>query len=69
MCSSFLFSGKEYAKKENLKEMGDVTSGMASTVIQVYLKAILNSYIHPKLMARQVWPLTHFFLFPFYKCA
>ena len=33
--------------------MGDVTSGMASTVIQVYLKAILNSYIHPKLMARQ----------------
>ena len=49
----FCFSGKEYAKKENLKEMGDVTSGMASTVIQVYLKAILNSYIHPKLMARQ----------------
>ena len=33
--------------------MGDVTSGMASTVIQVYLKAILNSYIHPKLIARQ----------------
>ena len=51
--SFFCFSGKEYAKKENLKEMGDVTSGMASTVIQVYLKAILNSYIHPKLMARQ----------------
>ena len=28
--------------------MGDVSSGMASTVIQVYLKAILESFLHPK---------------------
>ncbi|BES94983.1 unnamed protein product [Nesidiocoris tenuis] len=35
------------AKQENLKEMGDVTSGMASTVIQVFLKDVLESFIHP----------------------
>lgn len=43
---------QEYARKENLKEMGDVSSGMASTVIQVYLQSILNSFIHPDLQAR-----------------
>ncbi|ESN96221.1 hypothetical protein HELRODRAFT_189155 [Helobdella robusta] len=32
--------------KENLKEMGDVQSGMASTIIQVYLKQILESFFH-----------------------
>ena len=42
------FSGKDVQEKENLKEMGDVSSGMASTVIQVYLKAILESFLHPK---------------------
>lgn len=26
--------------------MGDVSSGMASTVIQLYLKGILNSFLH-----------------------
>jgi hypothetical protein len=30
--------GKDYAEKENLKEMGDVSSGMASTIIQIFLK-------------------------------
>ncbi len=45
-------SGEEYSKSENLKEMGDVTSGMASTVIQVYLKHVLNSFIHPEVKAR-----------------
>ena len=40
---------KEYAEKENLKEMGDVTSGMASTVIQVFLSSILESFIHPSV--------------------
>ena len=44
--------GKDYAEKENLKEMGDVTSGMASTVIQVYLRAVLDSFIHPNLLVR-----------------
>ena len=32
--------------------MGDVSSGMASTVIQVYLKAILDSFIHPDVNVR-----------------
>jgi cohesin loading factor subunit SCC2 len=32
--------------------MGDVSSGMASTVIQVYLKAILNSFLHPRVDCR-----------------
>lgn len=37
---------KDYADKENLKEMGDVTSGMASTVIQVFLSSVLDSFVH-----------------------
>nr|XP_023029223.1 nipped-B-like protein [Leptinotarsa decemlineata] len=41
------------SKKENLKEMGDVSSGMASTVIQLYLKEIMQSYIHCNLQVRQ----------------
>lgn len=40
------------AKQENLKEMGDVTSGMASTVIQVFLKDTLESFIHPHSAVR-----------------
>ena len=40
---------KEYAEKENLKEMGDVTSGMASTVIQIFLQSILDSFVHPSV--------------------
>ena len=32
--------------------MGDVSSGMASTVIQVYLKAILDSFLHAKAECR-----------------
>ena len=37
---------KAYADKENLKEMGDVTSGMASTVIQVFLNSVLDSFVY-----------------------
>ncbi len=48
MCST----GQDYAKRENLKEMNDVTSGMASTVIQVYLKPVLDSFVNPVLLAR-----------------
>lgn len=33
--------------------MGDVSSGMASTVIQLYLKGILNSYLHISVQVRQ----------------
>merc|ERR1719410_2989826 len=45
---------KEYQEKENLKEMGDVTSGMASTVIQIFLSSILDSFIHPSVQVRHV---------------
>lgn len=41
------------SKKENLKEMGDVTSGMASTVIQLYLKPILDCFINAASGVRQ----------------
>ena len=37
---------KDYGDKENLKEMGDVNSGMASTVIQVFLSSVLDSFVH-----------------------
>ena len=43
---------KEYQVKENLKEMGDVSSGMASTVIQIYLASVLDSFIHPSVQVR-----------------
>lgn len=32
--------------------MGDVSSGMASTVIQLYLKGILNSFLHISVQVR-----------------
>ena len=47
-------TGKEYSQKENLKEMGDVSSGMASTVIQVYLQAVLDSFIHPSIQVVKI---------------
>jgi len=43
---------KDYADKENLKEMGDVTSGMASTVIQIFLPSVLDSFIHHSVQVR-----------------
>ena len=45
-------TGKDYAEKENLKEMGDVTSGMASTVIQIFLQSILDSFVHPSVQVK-----------------
>ncbi|KAI8434987.1 hypothetical protein MSG28_003433 [Choristoneura fumiferana] len=46
---------KEWSKRskmENLKEMGDVSSGMASTVIQLYLKEILGAFLHTSTVVR-----------------
>lgn len=46
---------KEWSKRskhENLKEMGDVSSGMASTVIQLYLKEILGSFLQSSMLVR-----------------
>ncbi|XP_015917396.1 nipped-B-like protein A [Parasteatoda tepidariorum] len=41
------------SKSEDLKEMGDVTSGMASTVIQIYLKQILECVLYPDITVRK----------------
>ncbi|GIY26683.1 nipped-B-like protein [Caerostris extrusa] len=41
------------SKSEDLKEMGDITSGMASTVIQLYLKQILECVLHTELNVRK----------------
>lgn len=40
------------SKSENLKEMGDVTSGMASTVIQLYLKEIMDAFLNLDVSVR-----------------
>ncbi|CAG0895763.1 unnamed protein product, partial [Darwinula stevensoni] len=40
-------------KNESLKDMGDVSSGMASTVIQVYLKQILESFLNRNISVRR----------------
>ena len=45
---------KEYSEKENLKEMGDVSSGMASTVVQIFLSSVLESFIHPSVQVINV---------------
>ncbi|CAG9855417.1 unnamed protein product [Phyllotreta striolata] len=44
---------KTRGKKENLKEMCDLSSGMASTIIQLYQIEIASSYLHPSLQVRQ----------------
>ncbi|ENN74150.1 hypothetical protein YQE_09123, partial [Dendroctonus ponderosae] len=41
------------SKEENLKEMNDVSSGMASTVIQQYLQEVMKCYLHQNLPVRQ----------------
>lgn len=41
-----LATGAKQSQTEDLKEMGDVSSGMASRVIQIYLKEILRSFLH-----------------------
>ncbi|XP_063699884.1 nipped-B protein [Culicoides brevitarsis] len=40
------------SKTEDLKEMGDVSSGMASAIIQIYLKEILNCFLHREYLVR-----------------
>ncbi|XP_050313224.1 nipped-B-like protein isoform X2 [Anthonomus grandis grandis] len=41
------------SKEENLKEMNDVSSGMASTVIQQYLQEVMKCYLHRNLQVRK----------------
>jgi cohesin loading factor subunit SCC2 len=54
----FLSLGQTQSKTEDLKEMGDISSGMSSRVIQIYLKEILNCFLNGdfnvRLMAMRV---------------
>ncbi|KAL3869511.1 hypothetical protein ACJMK2_042182, partial [Sinanodonta woodiana] len=43
---------KKHAKAEDLKEMGDVQSGMASTIMQVYLKEVLDAFFSSQTQMR-----------------
>lgn len=53
MCFSFSFSvGKKVAKQEDLKEMGDVSSGMSSSIMQLYLKQVLEAFFHTQSSVR-----------------
>ncbi|ESO95734.1 hypothetical protein LOTGIDRAFT_214826 [Lottia gigantea] len=43
---------KKQSKHEDLKEMGDIQSGMASAIMQVYLKQVLESFFHENSTVR-----------------
>lgn len=44
---------RKKCKSEDLRDMGDVQSGMSSTIIQVYLKQVLESFISANSQVRQ----------------
>lgn len=46
------FLGKNKAKQEDLKEMGDISSGMSSSIMQIYLKQVLESFFHAQSTVR-----------------
>lgn len=48
----FTFIGKKVAKQEDLKEMGDVSSGMSSSIMQLYLKQVLEAFFHTQSSVR-----------------
>lgn len=48
----FVYSGKNKAKQEDLKEMGDISSGMSSSIMQIYLKQVLESFFHSQSTVR-----------------
>ncbi|XP_034752577.1 nipped-B-like protein isoform X2 [Etheostoma cragini] len=43
---------KNQSKQEDLKEMGDISSGMSSSIMQIYLKQVLESFFHSQSTAR-----------------
>lgn len=47
-----LFTGKKVAKQEDLKEMGDISSGMSSSIMQLYLKQVLEAFFHTQSNVR-----------------
>lgn len=40
------------AKQEDLKEMGDISSGMSSSIMQLYLKQVLECFFHTQSSVR-----------------
>lgn len=40
------------AKQEDLKEMGDISSGMSSSIMQIYLKQVLEAFFHTQSTVR-----------------
>uniref|UniRef100_A0A8C9ZB54 Nipped-B protein n=1 Tax=Sander lucioperca TaxID=283035 RepID=A0A8C9ZB54_SANLU len=43
---------KKLSKKEDLKEMGDISSGMSSSIMQLYLKQVLEAFFHTQSSVR-----------------
>uniref|UniRef100_A0A8D0GLK0 Nipped-B protein n=1 Tax=Sphenodon punctatus TaxID=8508 RepID=A0A8D0GLK0_SPHPU len=43
---------KKLAKQEDLKEMGDISSGMSSSIMQLYLKQVLEAFFHTQSSVR-----------------
>ncbi|KAJ7987132.1 hypothetical protein DPEC_G00335580 [Dallia pectoralis] len=43
---------KKLSKKEDLKEMGDISSGMSSSIMQLYLKQVLEAFFHTQSNVR-----------------
>uniref|UniRef100_A0A4W5LZC5 Nipped-B protein n=1 Tax=Hucho hucho TaxID=62062 RepID=A0A4W5LZC5_9TELE len=43
---------KKLSKQEDLKEMGDISSGMSSSIMQLYLKQVLEAFFHTQSTVR-----------------
>ncbi|XP_068429605.1 nipped-B-like protein B isoform X2 [Clinocottus analis] len=43
---------KNQSKQEDLKEMGDISSGMSSSIMQIYLKQVLEAFFHSQSTVR-----------------
>lgn len=50
--NSLDLAGKKMSKQEDLKEMGDISSGMSSSIMQLYLKQVLESFFHTQSSVR-----------------
>lgn len=50
--SFYLSPGKKLSKQEDLKEMGDISSGMSSSIMQLYLKQVLEAFFHTQSSVR-----------------
>lgn len=51
-CLPYVFLGKKLSKQEDLKEMGDISSGMSSSIMQLYLKQVLEAFFHNQSSVR-----------------